>query len=133
MSLTLQLLLHYYKTKNVVCSLLSILASSCPPQSKGMYPMIMSFQLFLWPSKSSPHTYKVKRPYSTLITIFYTEHKPLKHFQSQPYLNHRQAHWLQFFYESKLHFVYKPGKQCVITDALSHRPDHHHTGKVAFT
>jgi transposase InsO family protein len=53
-----------------------------------------------------------------------TDHKSLEFFSSQPHLNERQARWLGLLAEFDYTIVHRPGKQNLVADALSRRPDH---------
>ena len=56
--------------------------------------------------------------------IVYTDHATLQHFPTQPNLTRRQARWMELLQEYDFTFKYKPGKDNVVPDALSRRPDH---------
>jgi len=56
--------------------------------------------------------------------IVYTDHATLQHFPTQPNLTRRQARWMELLQEYDFDFRYKPGKDNVVPDALSRRPDH---------
>ena len=49
----------------------------------------------------------------------YTDHKPHTYLYTQPYLNARQAQWLEHLAELDLQTIYRPGLQNTIADALS--------------
>ncbi len=55
-----------------------------------------------------------------------TDHKSLVHFNTQPNLSERQARWNEFIAEfgNGISIEYQDGKQNVVADALSRRPDH---------
>lgn len=55
--------------------------------------------------------------------IVYTDHATLKHFPTQPNLTRRQARWMELLQEYNFDFRYKPGKDNIVPDALSRRPD----------
>ncbi|GMF58134.1 unnamed protein product [Phytophthora fragariaefolia] len=56
--------------------------------------------------------------------VIYTDHASLRTATSLPHLSHRMARWLSFFAEYNFTVEYKPGKQNVLEDALSRRPDY---------
>jgi RNase H-like domain found in reverse transcriptase/Reverse transcriptase (RNA-dependent DNA polymerase)/Integrase zinc binding domain/Chromo (CHRromatin Organisation MOdifier) domain/Retroviral aspartyl protease len=56
-------------------------------------------------------------------TVF-TDHASLRTAVNSPHLSARMARWLSFFAEYNFRVEYKPGKQNVIADALSRRPDY---------
>ncbi|KAE8986458.1 hypothetical protein PR002_g22344 [Phytophthora rubi] len=51
-------------------------------------------------------------------------HASLRTATSSPHLSQRMARWLSFFAEYNFTVEYKPGKQNVLADALSRRPDY---------
>uniref|UniRef100_H3GQN4 Integrase catalytic domain-containing protein n=1 Tax=Phytophthora ramorum TaxID=164328 RepID=H3GQN4_PHYRM len=56
--------------------------------------------------------------------VIYTDHASLRTATSSPHLSQRMARWLSFFAENNFTVEYKPGKQNVLADALSRRPDY---------
>ncbi|KAE9022197.1 hypothetical protein PR003_g9909 [Phytophthora rubi] len=56
--------------------------------------------------------------------VIYTDHASLRTATSSPHLSQRMARWLSFFAEYNFTVKYKPGKQNVLSDALSRRPDY---------
>jgi len=56
--------------------------------------------------------------------VVYTDHASLRTATSSPHLSQRMARWLSFFAEYNFRVEYKPGKQNVLADALSRRPDY---------
>ncbi|GMG15529.1 unnamed protein product [Phytophthora fragariaefolia] len=56
--------------------------------------------------------------------LIYTDHASLRTATSSPHLSQRMARWLSFFAEYNVTVEYKPGKQNVLADALSRRPDY---------
>ena len=57
-------------------------------------------------------------------TKVHTDHAPLQHLQTQPHLSNRQARWLDFLAEYNLHIQPIKGKDNIIGDAVSRRPDY---------
>ena len=55
-------------------------------------------------------------------TTCWTDHKPLCALDRQASLNKRQIRWLDTLAETPLHIQYKPGREQVVTDALSRLP-----------
>ena len=56
--------------------------------------------------------------------VVYTDHASLRTAINSPHLSQRMARWLAFFAEYNFRVEYKPGKQNVLADALSRRPDY---------
>ncbi|KAE8976812.1 hypothetical protein PR001_g25313 [Phytophthora rubi] len=56
--------------------------------------------------------------------VIYTDHASLRTATSSPHLSQRMTRWLSFFAEYNVTVEYKPGKQNVLADALSRRPDY---------
>ncbi|KAE8991932.1 hypothetical protein PR002_g20703 [Phytophthora rubi] len=56
--------------------------------------------------------------------VIYTDHASLRTATSSPHLSQRMAQWLSFFAEYNFTVEYKAGKQNVLADALSRRPDY---------
>ncbi|KAE9260206.1 hypothetical protein PR003_g34467, partial [Phytophthora rubi] len=56
--------------------------------------------------------------------VIYTDHASLRTATLSPHLSQRMARWLSFFAEYNFTVEYKPGKQNVLADALSRRPDY---------
>ena len=54
----------------------------------------------------------------------YTDHISLKYLQTQPKLSKRQIRWSAELAEYDFDIFHKPGKENVVADALSRRPDH---------
>jgi len=53
-----------------------------------------------------------------------TDHAPLRYLHTQPTLSTRQARWLDFLAEYELDITPIPGKDNIVADALSRRPDY---------
>ncbi|GMF50655.1 unnamed protein product [Phytophthora fragariaefolia] len=53
----------------------------------------------------------------------YTDHVSLRTAMKSPHLSQRNARWLSFFAEYNFVVHYKPGKNNILADALSRRPD----------
>jgi hypothetical protein len=56
--------------------------------------------------------------------VIYTDHASLRTATSSPHLSQRMVRWLSFFAEYNFTMAYNPGKQNVLADALSRRPDY---------
>ncbi|KAE9270325.1 hypothetical protein PR003_g30868, partial [Phytophthora rubi] len=54
----------------------------------------------------------------------YTDHASLRTAMKSPHLSQRMARWLSFFAEYNFVMHYKPGKNNILADALSRRPDY---------
>ncbi|OWY95635.1 Retrovirus Polyprotein, partial [Phytophthora megakarya] len=54
----------------------------------------------------------------------YTDHASLRTAMKSPHLSQRMARWLSFFSEYNFVVHYKPGKNNILADALSRRPDY---------
>jgi hypothetical protein len=53
-----------------------------------------------------------------------TDHHSLTYLQTQPKLSKRQVRWITQLADFDFDIVYRPGKDNVVADALSRRPDH---------
>ena len=56
--------------------------------------------------------------------VVYTYHASLRTATQSPHLYQRRACWLLFFAEYNFEVKYYPGKQNVLADTLSRRPDY---------
>ena len=54
----------------------------------------------------------------------YTDHASLRTAVKSPHLSQRMARWLSFFAEYNFVVHCKPGKNIILADALSRRPDY---------
>ena len=54
----------------------------------------------------------------------YTDHASLRKATQLPHFSQRIAWWIFFFAEYNFEVKYKPGKQSMLADALSRRPDY---------
>ncbi|GMF17479.1 unnamed protein product [Phytophthora fragariaefolia] len=54
----------------------------------------------------------------------YTDHESLRTAMKSPHLSQRMERWLSFFAEYNFVVHYKPGKNNILADALSRRPDY---------
>ncbi|KAE8881862.1 hypothetical protein PF005_g9126 [Phytophthora fragariae] len=54
----------------------------------------------------------------------YTDHASLRTAMKSPHLSQRMARWLSFFAEYNFVVLFKPGKNNILADALSWRPDY---------
>ena len=54
----------------------------------------------------------------------FSDHAPLQYLQTQPHLSNRQVRWLDFLAEYDLHIQPIKGKNNIIGDAISRRPDY---------
>lgn len=52
-----------------------------------------------------------------------TDHHSLQYLKTQSHLSPRQARWIEFLEEFDFEMIYRPGKDNVVADALSRRPD----------
>ena len=59
-----------------------------------------------------------------MATIIYTDHQNLTYFQSPQKLTRRQVRWVMKLSEYDIKLQHKAGRQMVVADALSRRPDH---------
>ena len=53
-----------------------------------------------------------------------TDHKSLVYLKTQPHLSQRQSRWLEYLEQFDLAIEYQEGKQNLVADGLSRRPDH---------
>lgn len=53
-----------------------------------------------------------------------TDHKSLVYLKTQPHLSQRQTRWLEYLEQFDLTIEYQEGKQNLVADGLSRRPDH---------
>jgi RNase H-like domain found in reverse transcriptase len=62
----------------------------------------------------------------------FTDHMSLKYLMIQSHLSSRQARWVEFLADYDLDIRYKAGKDNVVADALSRRPDHMVANGISF-
>ena len=55
--------------------------------------------------------------------VVQTDHRSITHFKTQQNLSNRQARWSEFLQQFEYTIEYKEGKENVVADALSRRPD----------
>jgi hypothetical protein len=55
--------------------------------------------------------------------VVQTDHRSIIHFKTQQHMSNRQARWSEFLQQFDYEIVYKQGKENVVADALSRRPD----------
>ncbi|KAF0760216.1 hypothetical protein AaE_003599 [Aphanomyces astaci] len=55
--------------------------------------------------------------------VVYTDHASLRTATNTPHLSQRMARWISFFSEFTFSVQYKPGKDNILADAVSRRPD----------
>lgn len=60
--------------------------------------------------------------------VVQTDHRSIIHFKTQQHMSNRQARWSEFLQQFDYDIVYKQGKDNVVADALSRRPDLETTG-----
>jgi len=58
----------------------------------------------------------------------YSDHRSLEYYTTSKALTRRQARWMEFMADFAFTIHYRPGKQQVVPDALSRRPDHEGSG-----
>jgi hypothetical protein len=58
-------------------------------------------------------------------TTVYTDHLNLRYWTKPRQLNPRQARWVDTLSNFRFKIVYRPGKEAILPDALSRRPDYH--------
>jgi hypothetical protein len=110
-------------------------AALCQDQGKGLQPIAFLSQKMLPAEQNYPvHEQELLAVICALKTwrhylygeqfTIETDHASLQHLQSQPQLSRRQIRWLEVLSQFTYTMIYKKGKDNIVADALSRRPDH---------
>ncbi len=110
-------------------------AALCQDQGRGLQPIAFLSQKMLSAERNYPvHEQELLAVICALKTwrhylygeqfTIETDHESLQYLQTQPQLSKRQIRWLETLSQFTYTMQYKKGKDNIVADALSRRPDH---------